>query len=164
MLDEFIGDLDAETRWAMAWYRDHGWEPWAYDDAEKGFKTQNTSLEALERAGVATSRSGKVWLQPRAEYPADWGPATDRRVTVWEVAQHLTQRLATAGEQGAGALLSQTRKWADEATNLARWLTLAAVEKGRSADALDYDALVTSWPELERIASRPDAQQGTLLP
>ncbi len=47
VLDEFVGDLDKETRWAMTWFKDHGFEPGTFDDAEKLFKRTDTSLEAL---------------------------------------------------------------------------------------------------------------------
>jgi putative DNA methylase len=154
VLDEFVGDLDAWTRWAMIWYRDHGFDDGAYDDAEKLFKTTNSSLDGLEKAGIAVARSGKVRLRNRDELPDDWTPAEDTRVTVWEVTQHLVKRLtSTGGEQAAADLLRNSAKWADEARNLAYWLSLA-VARSRPKEALDYDSLVTSWPELARIADR----------
>jgi putative DNA methylase len=93
VLDEFVGDLDKETRWAMTWFKDHGFEPGPYDDAEKLFKRTDTSLEGLDRAGIATGAKGKVALTPRDKLPDDWDPDTDRRLTVWEVTQHLVRRL-----------------------------------------------------------------------
>lgn len=160
VLDEFVGDLDPWTRWAMIWYRDHGFEDGTYDDAEKLFKTTNTSLEGIDRAGIGRSRAGKVRLYTRDELPERWSPDDDNRVTVWEVTQHLVRRLTSAGgEQAAARLLGQTKRWADEARNLAYWLSLAAA-RARPKDALDYDALVTSWPELARLAERDN--QGDL--
>ncbi|MCA1708258.1 MAG: hypothetical protein LC808_35270, partial [Actinobacteria bacterium] len=160
VLDEFAGDVDGWTRWAMVWYRDHGFEEGSFDDAEKLFKTTNTSLDGLERAGIVHSRAGKVRLRSRDELPVGWSPAEDVRPTVWEVTQHLVKRLASGGEQAAAPLMAEAQAWADEARNLAYWLSLAAV-KGRPKDALDYDALVTSWPELTRLAENAN-QQGQL--
>ncbi|MCA1672196.1 MAG: hypothetical protein LC799_08345, partial [Actinobacteria bacterium] len=160
VLDEFAGDVDRWSRWAMLWYRDHGFDNGSFDDAEKLFKTTNTSLDGLERAGIVQSRAGKVRLRNRDELPDDWSPAEDARPTVWEVTQHLARRLASGGERAAAPLLAQAQPWADEARNLAYWLSLAAV-KSRPKDALDYDALVTSWPELTRLAAEAD-QQGQL--
>lgn len=154
VLDEFVGDLDGETRWAMGWFRDHGFESGSYDDAEKLFKTTVTSLEGLEKAGVATGAKNKVRLLDRSELPTDWDPSADRRVTVWEVTQQLVRLLAIDGEQAAADLLGRCRRWADSARDLAQWLAAAALES-RPAEALDHDALVTSWSELQRLADRP---------
>ena len=164
VLDEFVGDLDKETRWAMTWFKDHGFEPGAYDDAEKLFKRTDTSLEAVERAGVATGAKGKVALIPRNAMPDDWDPDADRYPTVWEVTQHLVKRLTSAGgEQAAADLLRKCRRWGDAARDLAQWLAATSL-RTRPAEAQDFDALVTSWSELVRLAERPQLGQGELVP
>ncbi len=164
VLDEFVGDLDNETRWAMGWFKDHGFEPGTYDDAEKLCKTTVTSLEGLKRAGIATGAKNKVALIPRAELPDGWDPATDTRPTVWEVTQHLVKRLTSAGGEAAAAdLLRRCRRWGDAARDLAQWLAAASLVT-RPAEALDHDALVTSWSELVRLAERPESSQGVLTP
>lgn len=164
VLDEFVGDLDNETRWAMGWFKDHGFEPGSYDDAEKLCKTTVTSLEGLQRAGIATGAKGKVALIPRAELSDGWDPATDTRLTVWEVTQHLVKRLTSAGGEAAAAdLLRKSRRWGDAARDLAQWLAAASLVT-RPAEALDHDALVTSWSELVRLADRPEMRQGVLAP
>jgi len=162
VLDEFVGDLDKETRWAMTWFKDHGFEPGTFDDAEKLFKRTDTSLEALTRAGIATGAKGKVVLTSRDNLPDHWDPGTDRHLTVWEVTQHLVKRLTSAGgEQAAADLLRKCRRWGDAARDLAQWLAAASLNS-RPAEALDLDALVTSWSELVRLAERPETGQGRL--
>lgn len=164
VLDEFVGDLDNETRWAIGWFKDHGFEPGTYDDAEKLCKTTVTSLESLQRAGIATGAKGKVALIPRFEMPDGWDPATDTRLTVWEVTQHLVKRLTSAGGEAAAAdLLRKCRRFGDAARDLAQWLAAASLAT-RPAEALDHDALVTSWSELVRLAERPETGQGVLAP
>jgi len=164
VLDEFVGDLDKETRWAMTWFKSHGFEPGPYDDAEKLFKRTDTSLEALDRAGIATGAKGKVVLTPRGKLPDAWDPATDRHLTVWEVTQHLVKRLTSAGgEQAAADLLRKCRQWGDAARDLAQWMAAASLAS-RPAEALDLDSLVTSWSQLVRLAERPDVGQGELVP
>jgi putative DNA methylase len=164
VLDEFVGDLDNETRWAMGWFKDHGFEPGTYDDAEKLCKTTVTSLEGLKRAGIATGAKNKVALIPRAELPDGWDPATDSRPTVWEVTQHLVKRLTSAGGEAAAAdLLRRCRRWGDAARDLAQWLAATSLVT-RPSEALDHDALVTSWSELVRLAERPESSQGVLTP
>jgi putative DNA methylase len=164
VLDEFVGDLDKETRWAMTWFKEHGFDPGPYDDAEKLFKRTDTSLEGLVRAGIATGAKGKVALTPRHKLPDDWDPVTDRHLTVWEVTQHLVRRLTSAGgEQAAADLLRKSRRHGDAARDLAQWLAAASLIS-RPAEALDLDSLVTSWSELVRLAERPETGQGTLVP
>src|SRR5205807_545977 len=124
VLDEFIGDLDPWTRWAMVWYRDHGFEDGFFDDAEKLFKTTNTSLDSLVAAGIVRSRGGKVRLRSRDDLPERWRPQGDRLPTVWEITQHLVKCLATGGgERDAASLLGSARGQADEARALAYWLS-----------------------------------------
>jgi len=160
VLDEFVGDLDKETRWAMTWFKDRGFEPGPFDDAEKLFKRTDTSLEALTRAGIATGAKGKVVLIGRDALPDDWDPETDRHLTVWEITQHLVKRLTSAGgEQAAADLLRKVRRHGDPARDLAQWLAAVSL-KTRPAEALDLDALVTSWSELVRLAERPEMGQG----
>lgn len=154
VLDEFVGDLDNETRWAMGWFKDHGFETGTYDDAEKLNKSSVTSLEGLERAGIATGAKGRVRLYSRSELPDDWSPDRDRQVTVWEVTQHLVRRLHDHAEAATADLLRECGRWAEHARDLAQWLAATSLAT-RPAEALDYDALVTSWSELIRQAERP---------
>jgi len=164
VLDEFVGDLDRETRWAMTWYRDYGFADGPFDDAEKGFKTTNTSMEGLKRAGILRSRNGSVALVSRDELPETWRPADDRHLTVWEITQHLTKRLASGGVQPTAELLGEARAKADEARSLAYWLSLTAAAKGWASEVREYDALVTEWPELARLAEqKPGPAEGSML-
>lgn len=168
VLDEFVGDLDSWTRWAMAWYRDNGFSDGTFDSAEKLCKTTNTSLDGLIRAGIVQSgsRGGIVTLVNRDSLDPEWTVEGDDRFTVWEFVHHLVARLTSGGgEQAAADLLRTGRAHADEAKNLAYWLSLAAAGKGRAKDALDFDALVTSWPEITRLADKaPIAAPGRLVP
>lgn len=166
VLDEFVGELDNETRWAMNWFRDHGFDPGPFDDAEKYFKSMATSLDGVEKAGVARGGEGKVRLTARSDLPAAWSPLTDRRVTVWEVAQYLVKRLDEEGEDAAAELLSECGRWADQARDLVQWLAATAL-RTRPTEALPLDALVTVWSDLQKKASElrrrtPMSQQGRL--
>ena len=81
ILDEVLaeqeGDFDADSRWAVAWFEQHGFGDGEYGGAETLSKAKNTSVDAMARAGMLRSRGGRVrLLQPR-ELPADWEPAGD---------------------------------------------------------------------------------------
>lgn len=89
-----------------------------------------------------------------SKQPTNWDPATDGRVTIWEVTQHLVRLMDTDGEEAAADLLGRCGRWADSARDLAQWLAAAALDT-RPAEALVHDALITSWSELQRLADRP---------
>ena len=72
---------------ACAWYEQYGAGERAYGEAEVLFSAKNTSFEGLQRAGVVVGGKGKVRLRRRDELDPEWNPATDRRITDWEVAQ-----------------------------------------------------------------------------
>ncbi len=56
-------------------------------------------------AGVVHSKAGKVRIVKRDELDGDWGPQRDKRLTVWEVTQHLIRAVEKEGESGAALLL-----------------------------------------------------------
>jgi putative DNA methylase len=158
VLDETLAeqesDFDAETRWALAWFEQYGINPGSYGVAETLSKAKNTAVNGLVAAGVVTSRAGKVRLLDRDEMPLGWNPATDRRLTVWEVTQHLIRALDTGGEAKAAELLGQVGGGLGEtARELAYRLYTLCERKKWAKEALAYNALVVSWPEIVRLAA-----------
>jgi len=152
VLAEQEGDFDSDSRWALAWYDQHGFAEGDFGVAETLSKAKNTSVSGLAEAGILESRRGKVRLKPPAELPADWDPAADRRLTVWEATHHLIRTLESGGETAAAALAAKLRAHADAARELAYRLYLIADRRKRAAEALSYNGLVQSWPEIARLA------------
>lgn len=112
--------------------------------------------------------SGKVRLLRPDEVPADWEPATDPRLTAWEMVHHLIQVLEGGGEGAAAELTGKLGAKAEAARELCYRLYTLCERKKRTAEALCYNALVQSWPEIQRLArDAGDAQaagpQATLL-
>jgi len=97
-------------------------------------------------------------LRP-GELPADWDPATDARLTVWEMVHHLVRVLEAGGEQAAAALLARLGGRADVARELCYRLYTLCERKKRAAEALSYNALVQSWPEIARLAHERTRRQ-----
>src|SRR6266511_3702294 len=157
VLDETLAereaDLDAETRWALAWFQQHGMGPGPFGLAETLSRAKNTAVDGLVAIGIVASRAGKVRLLDRDELPPRWDPAGDRRPTVWEVAQHLIRALDTGGEAAAAELLRRVGGLGETGRELAyRLYTLC--ERGRwPKEALAYNALVVAWPEIVRLAT-----------
>lgn len=158
VLDETLvggsADLDADTRWALTWFDEYGFADGPFGRAEQLSKARNTSVAGLEAAGIVTTVGDRVSLRGRDELEAGWDPATDRRLTVWEAAQHLLRTLYDDGEPAAAALLSRLDSdTADAARDLAYRLFRICTRRNRSTEAAACNGLVTSWPELTRLAA-----------
>jgi putative DNA methylase len=158
LLDEVLaegeGDFEPDTRWALAWFEQHGFDEGAFGSAETLATAKNTSINGLVSAGFLHAKAGKVRLLHPGELPADWSPVTDGRLTVWEMTHHLVRLYHTraAGDPATAALLRQLGSRADAARDLAYRLFALAERRKRSADAQGYNALVLGWPELARLA------------
>ncbi len=100
-LAEQEGDFDADSRWALTWFEQSGFAEGEYGVAEQLSKSKNTSVAGMVEAGILVSRVGKVRLLRPEELPADWNPATDPRLTAWEVVHHLIRALEAGGESAA---------------------------------------------------------------
>src|SRR5262245_33002355 len=102
VLDEVLaeqeGDFDADTRWALAWFEQFGMADGPFGVAETLSKAKNTAINGLVEAGVVKARAGKVQLVSRTQMAEDWDPATDKRLTVWEITQYLIRALEVDGE------------------------------------------------------------------
>ena len=165
VLAEQEGDFDADSRWALAWFEQHGFAEGDYGVAEVLSKAKVTSVAGLAEAGIVDSRRGKVRLLPPAEMPDGWDPATNPRLSAWEVVHQLIRALEAGGEAAAAALVAKLSARAEVARELAYRLFVIADRKKRAAEALSYNGLVQSWPEITRLA-REGAQgpaQGALF-
>ena len=163
-LAEQEGDFDADTRWAVAWFEQAGFNQGEFGVAETLSKAKNTSVDGMIEAGILKAGAGKVRLLRPAELPDDWDPQTDRRRTVWEMVHHLIRLHGQAGEGGAAILLAKLRADAESARDLAYRLYRICEQKNRAQEALGYNALVQSWPEIARLArERPRVEQAQLI-
>ena len=170
MLDEVLaeqeGDFDADTRWALAWFGQFGFDDGEYGLAETLSKAKNTSVGGLVEAGILASKGGKVRLLKPDELPGDWNPATDPRLTAWEMVHHLVRVLETGGESAAAELTAALGAAAETARELCYRLYTLCERKKRAAEALSYNGLVQSWPEITRLAREkgmPAGEQASLF-
>ena len=159
VLAEQEGDFDADSRWALTWFDDEGFAEGPYGKAEQLSKTKNTSVDGMVEAGILESKRGKVRLLKPEELPEDWDPDHDKRLTAWETVHHLIQVLGTGGESAAAALVAKLGAKAETARELCYRLYTLCDRKKRAQEALAYNGLVQSWPEIMRLASadRPAA-------
>jgi putative DNA methylase len=154
VLGEPESDYDPETRWALTWFDQNGFADGDFGDANTLATAHAISVAGLRDAGLVHARGGNVRLLSPAELPKNWSPATDDRLTVWEMTHHLVRlyQIEKAGDPITAALLRQIGSRADAARDLAYRLFSIAERRKRSADAQGYNALVLGWPELSRLA------------
>jgi putative DNA methylase len=169
-LDEFLteqeGEFDGDTRWALSWFEQHQFDEGKYGDAETLSKAKNTSISGLVNSGILSAKGGRVRLLRRDELPKDWNPKSDSRIPDWEATQHLIRALDQNGESGAALLLAQLGSRGEVARDLAYRLYSLCDRKGWTQEAIAYNSLVISWPEISRLAAdeqkQPTAVQGEL--
>jgi putative DNA methylase len=165
-LAEQEGDFDSDSRWALAWFEQSGFDQGEYGVAETLSKAKNTSVARMVAAGILTSKGGKVRLLKPSELPSRWDPATDLRLTAWESVHHLVRVLEAGGESAAAELVAKIGSKAEIARELAYRLYTVCERKKRTQDALSYNSLVQSWPEITRLAregSKPKQSQAQLF-
>ena len=117
----------------------------------------------MVRAGILEAKGNQVRLLRRDELPKDWDPATDDRLTVWEMTQQLINRL-DEGERPAAELCRRLGSSAEAARDLAYRLYLVCERKKWAQEALAFNGLVIAWPQIRQLAGDqaavPEAQRG----
>jgi len=167
VLNEQEGDFDATTRFALAWYRQHGYTVGKFGDADNLARARNTSVSLLDRDGILTSRAGNVQLTKPSDLAWDYDVRTDTHTSTWEALHHLIKVLEREGIGPAGDFLQAALVRPDGAVDadlvkeLAHLLFRIAESSGATKDAVSFNALVTSWPETVDMARTPVKQVDT---
>lgn len=158
VLNEQEGDFDPATRFAIAWYRQHGYDTGTFGVADDLARARNTAVDTLVRDGILTSAAGKVTLLSPTELPSDYDVLDDDRAGIWEALHHLVAILASGGLQAAGAFLARAQERPDGAIDfelikeLAFLLFSIAEKNGWTQDALAFNTAATAWPEIVQAA------------
>ena len=160
VLDEVLAkqdsDFDAETRWAIAWFEEHGFEEGLYGNAETLAKAKNISVGGLVEAGILKADRGRVRLYRPEELPTDWDPLQDPRMPQWEMLHHLIRVHQSGGETGAARLLKTLGSRAACVRDLAYRLYNVCERKKWAGEGLLYDALIRAWRDIEQRADEGD--------
>lgn len=166
VLTEQESEYDNETRWALAWFEQHGHDEGDFGDANTLATAKATAVSALVQDGVLFAKGGKVRLLRREELAAEWNPMTDDRLPIWELAQQLIRALAERGESGAAEILKKVGAMGDVARDLAYRLFKLCERKGWAQEAIPYNSLVVAWPEIVRLTqsvAEATETQGSLI-
>jgi len=164
VLDETLaeqeGDFEPQERLAIAWFEEYGFNGGEYGRAETLSKAKNASLTTLVEGGVIEARQGKVRLLRPSDLSSDWDPVRDTHMSSWEVLHQLIRTLEADGETASAAVVAKVpSRYLEPARELAYRLYVLAERKGWTAEALSYNSLIQSWPEISRL-SRDIADQG----
>ena len=159
ILDEVLaqqeGEFDPGERLAIAWFEENGFDAGDYGRAETLSKAKNASLNALSQGGVIASAQGKVRLLRPTELSPSWDPAHDQHLSAWEVLHQLIRTLEANGEEATASLTVKVPNlYMESVRELAYRLYVVAERKGWNAEALSYNSLIQSWPEISRLAQR----------
>lgn len=169
VLSEQEGDFDSPSRFALAWYRQHGYGTGKFGDADNLARARNTSVDAMDRDEILTSRAGNVQLIKPVDLPWDYDVLKDSHTSNWEALHHLIKVLERDGIAPAGDFLQAALSRPDAAVDpdlvkeLAHLLFRVAESNGLTKDALSFNTFVTSWPEIlevARSATKPAQTQG----
>ena len=167
VLTEQEGDLDPTSRFALAWYRQHGYTPGTFGDADNLARARNTSVALMDREQILTSRAGRVQLIRPAETSASYDPRLDPHTSSWEALHHLIRTLETDGVGPAGAFLRSALSRPDGAIDadlvkeLGHLLFRIAEANSWTKDALSFNTVVTSWPDIVAAARANDRRPAT---
>ena len=158
-LDEYLGgiqgEFDADTRFAITWFEQHGMAKGEYGVADNLARARGISVESVKHAGIVESAAGKVRILARDELDDDWEPEGDGHLTVWECLQHLVRQYEKDGiSHDTAVLLKKIDAKAEAVKDLAYCLYDISANKRKDAkEATAYNALIADWTELTRQAA-----------
>jgi putative DNA methylase len=153
-LSSLTGDFDAETRFAVTWFEQFGYDKGEFGTALSLCQARGLAVDSVKHAGIIESAAGKVRLLKRSELNEEWDPTTDPHLTIWECLQYLVRAL-DGGEENAARLLKRIGpERAGAVKDLAYYLYDLAGNKRRDAqEATSYNALIALWSDLTGLAS-----------
>ena len=169
VIDEQEGDFDADTRFAVKWYRTYGWTTESSGTADTLSRATGTSPAALERGGIFEAKGGKARLLSPGELLGDWNPTKDDRISVWEATVRLAAIMDKQGQDEVARLLPavEERLSLDQVKELGFLLFHEAERQKNAQDALLFNGLVSAWNDIGDQARRmerrgPQATQDAL--
>ena len=169
--DEISGEeeagYDADTRFCIDWFEAFGMDEVTAGEAITMAQAYDIGIDDLETAGVFSARGGQARLLRREELPREWSPASDKRLTVWECAQHLARVLEApdGGLEAAARLYAEMDAARRDAAHLLAYRLYDICErKGRAAEAQVWNMLAHEWTSLNEAVPDigPDARDGIL--
>lgn len=165
ILDEFQaeqeGTFDPETRFALSWYIQNGYDKGPFGDADTLARPRGISVESVTSSGIAESAGGSLRLLTREALAdhmppdTDTGTDTGTDLTVWACCHYLVRALEHDGEDAAARFLAHIGGDRAEAVkSLAYHLyDICTNKRGDAKEALSYNGLIAVWGDLVRMGA-----------
>ena len=149
--NEQDGELDKDSRFCVELYMQYAFNDIKFGDADTLARAKNTAVETMAARGILYAQKGSVHLLERAELPEK---VKENENCIWLLTQQLTRAMETGGTQACAKIIAPLLGANGErAKDLAYRLYTIAERKGWAAEAYAYNALVTSWPEIQSSAA-----------
>ncbi len=146
------GEFDEATRWALIWFEQYQFNDGLYGEAETLSKAKNTSVQGMVELGILEAKAGKVSLIKRSARQINSKEASET-IPIWKLTHYLIHTLDEKGEMAAAEMLAKLGNQASLLRDLAYRLYSLCERKGWTSEAIAYNSLVISWPEITRLAS-----------
>ncbi|HMS58480.1 MAG TPA: hypothetical protein PKA49_06460, partial [Tepidiformaceae bacterium] len=164
--NEVTSSFGPKTRFCLAFYEQAGFAQAPFDSATILARAQAVGIDALQSEQLLVAERGQAWLVPLASYPVGGsGLARAFGGSEWEPCMRPAPTLMEEGEPATAALAVQLGEGVcARARELAVWLFTIADARKRAADALAFNALAASWPEIQRhmASTKRGGTQGRL--
>ena len=161
--NEQSGELDAASRFCVDFYTQNAYNVMKYGEAEVLANAKSVPIPTMVSGGFLYAKGGIVRLLERDELPETVSP---NEKTVWLVAQGLTRAMETGGVEACARIVAALHgSGAERAKELAYRLYTIAERKKWTNEAYAYNALVSSWEDLQSRADelrRPQSEQMAL--
>ena len=153
--DGVEGEFDPETRFAITWFEQNGYEKSEFGAANNIALARGIAVDSVKHAGIIESSAGKVRILKREELSEDWESATNAHLTIWGCLQCLVRTHENEGEEAVAHLIKKLgSNKAESAKDLAYCLHNICSNKRKDAkEALAYNALMAVWGDLTRMAA-----------
>ena len=148
-------EFDRETRAAVAWYAEYGWDTGDAGQAEQIAFGKNTTIPRLVQADIMWAKAGDARLLGAEDITIDgYDPHGDLHPTAWTTRMRLSELLETKGLEAAARMLAGVMNAVppDQVADLTRLLYTIGENHKRSDDQQRFNRLVTEWPELVKRA------------
>ena len=153
-IDEYFtrteGHMDPDTRFCIGWFEQYGYNEGPFGEADVLARAKVTSVDGVVASGTIQAGAGKVRILKYGEYPTDWDPTKDKKLSVWEALHHLIRALQT-GEKRTGELLAKMPDKSDAIRQLAYRLYTYCERKGWAEEARQYNELIASWSGIVNV-------------
>lgn len=157
--------FDASTQWAFAWFDMYGFGDGPFGEANTLCTAKGAAMNVLVDQGIAEARGGLVRLIKLDEL--DGAPPRDAREPIWRTLHRAIRALREAGESGAAGIVAELDGATESVRDLAYRLHGVCDHRQRPAEAMAYSAVISSWPEITRLAQErhvPRTEQAELFP